>query len=50
LAGVGLNRYEADAIFGRMTARGSSPGGLFAGTPAQLEELRQRLAGRRGDY
>ena len=50
LAGEGLNRYDADAIFTRLTARGPPPGGLFAGTPAQLEELRQRVAGRRGDY
>jgi spermidine synthase len=50
LAGEGLNRYQADAIFGKLTARSPAPSSLFAGTPAQLEELRQRLAGRRGDY
>jgi spermidine synthase len=48
LAGDGLNRYDADAIFGRLTAAGPLPDRLFAGTPAELEELRQRLAARRG--
>jgi spermidine synthase len=50
LAGAALNRYDAAAIFSRMTAKGPVPNRLFAGTPAELEELRQRLAGRRGRY
>jgi spermidine synthase len=50
LAGDGLNRYDAAAIFSRMTAKTSVPNHVFAGTPALLEELRQRLAGRHGRY
>jgi len=51
LAGRGLNVFAADAIFAKLAARGpSNARETFSGTPAQLEELRQRLAGRRGDY
>ncbi|HET7609092.1 MAG TPA: fused MFS/spermidine synthase, partial [Gammaproteobacteria bacterium] len=51
LAGEGLNVLAAPRIFAAMTA--SAPGvppKLFTGTPAQLEELRQRLAARQGRY
>jgi spermidine synthase len=51
LAGQGLNVFAAAGIFGALAA--SSPGDparLFTGTPAQVEELRQRLAGRQGRY
>ncbi len=51
LAGQGLNVFAAPDIFAAMVgAAPASPNRHFAGTPAQLEELRQRLAGRRGEY
>jgi spermidine synthase len=51
LAGEGLNVLAAGEIFAALSA--SAPGvppNLFTGTPAQLEELRQRLAARQGRY
>jgi spermidine synthase len=51
LAGQGLNVFAADAIFAKLAAHGpSDPRKLFSGTPGELEELRQRLAGRQGRY
>ena len=51
LAGAGLNVLAAGAIFSALaTPEPSVPASLFTGTPAQLEELRQRLAGRQGRY
>jgi spermidine synthase len=51
LAGQGLNVFAADEIFAALAGEGpSSPDDQFTGTPAQLEELRQRLAGRQGRY
>jgi spermidine synthase len=51
LAGRGLNVLAADDIFGALVGPGARfPSRLFTGTPAQLEELRQRLAGRHGQY
>ena len=51
LAGQGLNVFAAGEIFGAMPApQPGVPAKLFTGTPAQLEELRQRLAGRQGRY
>ena len=51
LAGEGLNALAAGAIFAAMTSSEPSVSPkLFTGTPAQLEELRQRLAGRQGRY
>jgi spermidine synthase len=51
LAGRGLNVFAAGEIFGELAkAEPSVPAKLFTGTPAQLEELRQRLAGRLGRY
>ena len=51
LAGKGLNVFAAGEIFAALVGEGPSfPDELFTGTPAQLEELRQRLAGRRGQY
>jgi hypothetical protein len=51
LSGEGLNRYDAPAIFGALVGAGPTfPAEAFTGTPAQLEELRQRLAARRGQY
>ena len=44
LAGQGLNSYRAGEIFSALTPSGVSfPERLFVGTPAELEELRQRL-------
>ena len=41
----------ADEIFAALVGSGPAfPARLFTGTPAQLEELRQRLAGRQGRY
>jgi hypothetical protein len=46
-----LNVFAAAEIFAALVGDGSPfPEGLFAGTPAQLEELRQRLAARQGRY
>jgi hypothetical protein len=51
LAGQGLNVFAAGEIFGALTARPAAfPAELFTGTPAELEELRQRLAARQGRY
>jgi spermidine synthase len=51
LAAQGLNSYRAGQIFSALTPAGVSfPERLFTGTPAQLEELRQRLRARQGSY
>ena len=51
LAGDGLNVFAAGEIFDALAAREAPfPAALFTGTPAQLEELRQRLAARQGRY
>ncbi len=51
LAGRGLNVFAAREIFAALAADGPAfPEKLFTGAPAQLEELRQRLAGRHGRY
>ncbi len=51
LAGQGLNVFAAGEIFAELTSSSATfPAQLFTGTPAQLEELRQRLAGRQGRY
>jgi spermidine synthase len=51
LAADGLNAYRADAIYGALVPRGVRfPELLFTGSPAALEELRQRLRARQGDY
>jgi spermidine synthase len=51
LAGEGLNVLAAGKIFAALAAAAPAvPPPLFTGTPAQIEELRQRLAERRGRY
>jgi spermidine synthase len=51
LAAEGLNERRAAEIFNELLGSGPRfPERLFAGTPAQLEELRQRLQAKRGDY
>jgi spermidine synthase len=51
LAGEGLNGLAAGKIFAALAAAAPAvPPPLFTGTPAQIEELRQRLAERRGRY
>ena len=51
LAGRGLNVFEAAGIFSALVGDGPAfPERLFSGSPAQLEELRQRLAARQGRY
>jgi spermidine synthase len=51
LAGDGLNLLAAGQIFAGLAASGAAvPSNLFTGTPAQIEELRQRLAARQGRY
>ena len=51
LAGEGLNVLAAAQIFAAMASSETGiPPKLFTGTPAQIEELRQRLAGRQGRY
>ena len=47
LAGQGLNTFAAGPIFDALVGAGPElPARLFTGTPAELEELRQRLAAR----
>jgi aromatic ring-cleaving dioxygenase len=47
----GLNVLAAGKIFESLASSGPSfPSELFTGTPAQLEELRQRVTGRQGRY
>jgi hypothetical protein len=49
LAGQGLNLLAPGDIFAALVGAGPRfPAPLFTGTPAQLEELRQRLAARHG--
>jgi spermidine synthase len=49
LAGEGMNSFRAAAIFRELVGEGPKfPEDLFAGTAADLELLRQRLAARRG--
>ena len=51
LAGDALNEQRADAIFAALSAHTMRfPRGLFTGSPARLEALRQRIAARRGGY
>ncbi len=51
LAGQGLNVLAGAEIFRALVGSGPSfPAQLFTGTPAQLQELQQRLAARRGQY
>ena len=51
LAGEGLNVLAAAQIFAAIASSETRvPPKLFTGTPAQLEELRQRLAARQGRY
>jgi spermidine synthase len=51
LAGFGLNATDASATYDEIFGAGAAfPSSAFTGTLAALEELRQRLAGRRGDY
>jgi spermidine synthase len=49
LAGEGMNSFRAAAIFRELVGEGPAfPEDLFAGRAADLEQLRQRLAARRG--
>jgi len=49
LAGEGMNSFRAAAIFRELVGEGPAfPEDLFTGTAADLEQLRQRLAARRG--
>ncbi len=49
LAGAQLNANRAGEILRALSARSPTfPERLFAGTPAQLEELRQRVRARDG--
>jgi spermidine synthase len=51
LAGEGVNSFQAETIFRELVGDGPAfPENLFAGTAADLEQLRQRLAARRGQY
>ncbi|MBM3771749.1 MAG: SAM-dependent methyltransferase [Acidimicrobiia bacterium] len=44
LAGRGLNLYRADVIFAEMLQHAQSPpDGLFSGSPATLDELKQKI-------
>ncbi len=44
LAGLGLNQYNADAIYRNMIVDTEYPEGLFTGSEATLEALEQRIA------
>ena len=51
IAAEGLNVYRADEIFRRLVGAGPQfPQHLFRGMPAQVEELRQRIAARQGQF
>ncbi len=51
LAGDGMNSFQAAAIFRELVGDGPAfPAELFTGAAADLEQLRQRLAARRGQY
>jgi spermidine synthase len=51
LAGSALNTTDASATYAGIFGAGAAfPAEAFTGSPAMLEELRQRLAARRGDY
>jgi spermidine synthase len=51
LAGDAVNAQSAAAIFAALTAHEPRfPDALFTGSPARLEELRQRIAARQGGY
>jgi spermidine synthase len=51
LAADGLNVYRADAIYRALVPRGPRfRDNVFVGSPATLEELRQRLRAGRGEY
>jgi spermidine synthase len=51
IAAEGLNVYRADEIFRELVGRGAQfPEHLFRGTPAQIEDLRQRIAARQGQF
>jgi spermidine synthase len=51
LAADGLNVYRADAIYRALVPRGPRfSEKVFVGSPATLEELRQRLRARQGEY
>jgi spermidine synthase len=51
LAGEGMNSFRAAAIFRALVGEGPAfPEDLFTGTAADLEQLRQRVAARRGQY
>jgi spermidine synthase len=39
LAGMGMNLYEADAIYREMAQYRTYPEGLFTGSPARIEQL-----------
>lgn len=44
LAGQGLNLYRADVIFAEMLQHAQSPpDGLFSGSPAMVDELKQKI-------
>jgi spermidine synthase len=44
LAGQGLNLYRADVIFAEMLQHAQSPpNGLFGGSPATIDELKQKI-------
>ena len=43
LAGLGLNLYQGDVIYGRMTAESRYPGDLFVGSEETLGQLRERI-------
>jgi spermidine synthase len=51
IAAEGLNVFRADEIFRSLVGQGPSfPAQLFSGTPAQMEELRQRITARQGQF
>jgi spermidine synthase len=44
LAGLGLNLYESDRIYSDMVAHARYPEGLFTGSEATLQALREAIA------
>jgi spermidine synthase len=48
LAGLGLNLYQSDRIYSEMLAHARYPDGLFKGTDATLQTLREAIARAHG--
>ena len=48
LAGLGLNLYQSDRIYSEMLMHAKYPDGLFTGSPATMQTLRDAIARSQG--